>query len=48
MDKKSKEKLVLILREVIFREFKSMYWLTDEEILDIMKEVYDRALLGIT
>jgi len=48
LDKKSKEKLVLILREVIFREFKSMYWLTDEEILDIMKEVYDRALLGIT
>lgn len=48
MDKENKEKLVLALREVIFREFKPKYWLTNEETLDVLREVYDRALLGIT
>lgn len=48
MDKESKEKLVLALREVIFREFKSKYWLTKDETLEILKIVYDRALIGVT
>ena len=43
------EKLVLALRELIFRDFKPKYLLTDAETLDVLKEVFDRAiLLGIT
>jgi len=45
LDKEDKEKLVLALREVIFREFKSKYFLTDDETLEVMREVYDRAIL---
>ena len=48
MEKDDKEKLVKALRELIFRDFKPKYWLTDDETLDVLKEVYDKALLGIT
>lgn len=48
LDKETKENLVLELRQTIFGDFKSKYWLTKEETMIILREVYDRALIGIT
>jgi hypothetical protein len=48
MTPEDKEKLVYLLRDTIFREFKSKYWLTTTETIEVLRVVYDRALLGIT